>query len=81
MTIDPFAGLEQLYKTLSKRHGKVHAACPVEMNGRSGFLGVSSGLYTRVWFDTDDDSKTLFSSMQKNQALERYEELRKQYGK
>lgn len=79
--LDPIDALEKLYKTLSKRHGEVHDACPAEMGGRSGFLGVSSGIYTRVWFDTDDDSKTLFSSTNKEQAIEKFKEFRRQYGK
>jgi hypothetical protein len=79
--IDPFDGLEKLYKTISRRHGIVHVATPAEMNGKPGFLGVSSALYTRVWFDTEDDSKTLFTSFNKNVALQRYRELKKQYGK
>jgi hypothetical protein len=79
--IDPFKGLEQLYRTLSRRHGKIHASTPAEINGRPGFLGVSTGIYTRLWFDTDEDSKTLFTSFKKEPALRRYEEFKKKYGK
>jgi hypothetical protein len=81
MNIDPFAGLEQLYKTLSKRHVNVQAAYPAEMNGVKGFLGISKGLYTRVWFDTEEDSKTLFSSMSNPKAWAKFRELRAKYCK
>ncbi|HEX8707593.1 MAG TPA: hypothetical protein VF723_04975 [Pyrinomonadaceae bacterium] len=81
MSIDPFKGLEQLYKTISKRHLKVQAAYPAEMNGIKGFLGISRGVYARVWFDTEEDSKTLFSSLSNQKAQERFQELRAKYCK
>ncbi|CAM4474467.1 MULTISPECIES: hypothetical protein [Myxococcus] len=85
MNFNPIQGiskdLEQVYRTLSKRHLYVLDACPAEMNGEHGYLGVSSGLYTRVWFDTTEDSKTLFSSFDKRTAREKFHQLRKLYGR
>ncbi|MDP9190669.1 MAG: hypothetical protein M3P06_03090 [Acidobacteriota bacterium] len=80
MDIDPGATLEQLYKTLSRRHTFVLEAVPATMNDERGYLGVSRGVYFRVWFDTERDSKTLFSSMRRAPALERFAALKKQYG-
>ena len=81
MKLDPFDGLDRLFKTLSKRHLNVQAACPAEINGTPGFLGVSRGVYSRVWFDTNADSKTLFSSMKNERAMMKYKELCNKYGK
>lgn len=81
MNIDPFKGLEQLYKTISKRHLNVQAAYPAEMNGVRGFLGISRGVYTRIWFDTENDSKTLYSSLSNKKAKVKFQELRAKYCK
>ena len=79
LNIDPFKGLEQLYKTLSKRHLYVQAAYPAEINGAKGYLGISRAVYSRVWFDTESDSKTLYSSFSNQKAQKKFQELRAKY--
>lgn len=81
MNINIFEGLDKLFKSLSKNHLIVHEVCTAEMNNKKGFLGISTGLYTRVWFDTEEDSVTLFTSFSKDEALDKFEELKEKYGK
>merc|ERR1712070_106403 len=45
------------------------------MNGEQGFLGFSSALYSRVWFDTQNRSQTLFNGS-KRDAQCRFEEIK-----
>jgi hypothetical protein len=80
MSISPAEELDRLYRTISRRHLKIYDTCPAVMNGRNGFLGISRGVYTRVWFDTENDSTTLFSSFRPEPARQKFDELRQQYG-
>lgn len=80
MEILPFKGFEEVYKSMKGRHAFVYDACPAVMNGEKGYLGVSTLAYSRVWFDTKDDSKTLYSSFSRRKAIQRYGRLKKKYG-
>lgn len=72
---------ESTRKLLTGRHAFVYDACPAEMNGEKGFLGLSRGVYWKVWFDTDGRSKTLFTSFKRGAAEAKFKELRRSYGK
>lgn len=73
--------ISDLLKKFSGKHLNVHDACAAEMNGQKGVLGVSSGIYTRVWFDTEEGSKTLFTSKDKYKALAKFADFKRRYGK
>jgi len=74
-------GLKEVYATLSRRHGQVVDSCPAEMNGIKGILGYSKAIYFRVWFDTADDSTTMFTTFKRHLAKGKYTELKAKYGK
>jgi hypothetical protein len=72
---------EAARRLLTGRHPCVYNACPAELNGEKGFLGLSRGVYWKVWFDTDSRSKTLFTSFMRVPAEAKFKELRRSYGK
>jgi len=51
------------------------------MNGIKGILGYSKAIYFRVWFDTADDSTTMFTTFKRHLAKGKYTELKAKYGK
>lgn len=81
MDVEDVEGHEHLSRTLAKRHLNVYDSCPVVIDERRGVLGISGGVYYRVWFDTPEESRTLFSSNRKGAALQRFEELKREFGR
>lgn len=81
MAADTFEGHEHLSRTLAKRHLRVYDSCPAVIDDRPGVLGISSGVYYRVWFDTPEESRTLFSSNRKGPALRKFAELKREHGR
>ena len=79
MSVNVFDGIDKVLKTFLKMHVNVIDACPAEINGEKGLLGVSQALCFRVWFDTETDSKTFFTSFRKLEAIEKFESLRNEY--
>jgi hypothetical protein len=72
---------KDLWSHVRTRHLKIIDSCPATMNDKSGFLGVSSGVWFRVWFDTENGSTTtLFSSLDKADALAKFENYKNSYG-
>lgn len=71
------AAAGELIRRILPRHGIVYEAVPVVMSDKHGFLGISAAAYYRVWFDTENNSQTLFSGS-KDSAWQRFNELKAQ---
>ncbi len=70
-----------LLKHIRTRHLKIIDCCPAIMNNQNGYLGLSRGLWYRVWFDTESGTTNTFcSTSSKEEALEKYEEYKAKYG-
>jgi hypothetical protein len=41
-----------LFNKLGKIHGSIHDSCLAKPRDKIGFLGYSSAVWTKVWFDT-----------------------------
>jgi|GEM_PF-1529811 len=70
---------KEIFSLIKKRHLKIIDCAPVTMSEKKGFVGISRGLWYRVWFDTEHNSQTLLTTSNKKRALEKFEELKKKY--
>ena len=78
------SNLEGLFKeikrTVKRRHAHVHESCKAKMGDEYGYLGYSSFTWSKVWFDTKDEGRTLHNNLSKAKAKKLYHELKRKYG-
>lgn len=72
--------LKDIWIHVKKRHLKILECVPARMNDEAGFLGISKGLWCRVWFDTKNETHTLYTSTKKSKAIAQFEKLKNEYG-
>ena len=71
---------KDLWGHVRTRHLKIIDSCPAVMNNQNGFLGISKGVWYRVWFDSESGDTTLCSTTDKEEALKKYEDFKNKYG-
>eukprot|EP00755_Sulcionema_specki_P003198 Sspe_Gene.119846::Locus_116940_Transcript_1_1_Confidence_1.000_Length_1785::g.119846::m.119846 len=58
------ASADQLPPWASRRHGSIKCWAWMTVDGEDGVLGVSSLVYSKLWFDTKDASRTIVTGTQ-----------------
>jgi hypothetical protein len=69
--------IKDLFNKLGKIHGSIHDSCLAKLGEKTGFLGYSSAVWTKVWFDTPECSTTLYEGSFEN-CKAKYEEYKRQ---
>jgi hypothetical protein len=80
MKLLPADDIRKIKEAVDANHLNVIETCPATINGDKGWLGVSRGIWCRVWFDTGEKSTTLYTSMKRDRAVARFRELKEKYG-
>ncbi len=57
---------DRLWARAQRLHGKVLESCVARIGDQVGILGISSLIWTKVWFDTPSGSQKLSSGIKKS---------------
>ena len=80
MRYDDLAGaFRDLFNKLGKTHGIIHDSCLAKLGDKTGILGYSSGVWSKVWFDTPESSTTFYEGTEAH-CKAKYEEFKRQMG-